>query len=181
MNEKIYNHKIESLRDPERLERLEVDRVVDLSLEGLPIKSMLDMGTGTGVFAESFAKRNCLVAGVDINADMINAAKQFVPTGDFKKGSAEKIPFDDQTFDLAFLGLVLHETDDLLKALAEARRVARKRIAILEWPYENSENGPPLAHRLKPELIQDAVKSFGIKKFMNFKVKERVLYRMDLV
>jgi 2-polyprenyl-3-methyl-5-hydroxy-6-metoxy-1,4-benzoquinol methylase len=180
LNEKIFNRELEHLRDPERLERLEIDRVVDLSIDGLQINSMLDIGTGTAVFAECFAKRNCGVAGIDINESMITEASRFVPTGVFKIGRAEKIPFDDQSFDLAFFGLVLHEADDMFQALREARRVARKRIAILEWPYEVGENGPPLEHRLKPVLIKDAARKAGINKFSDFKIKERVLYRMDL-
>ena len=36
----------------------------------------------------------------------------------------EKLPFEDKAFDLAFMGHVLHEADDLLTALKEAQRVA---------------------------------------------------------
>ncbi len=51
------------------------------------------------------------------------------------------------------MGLVLHETDDAAQALAEARRVARLRVAVLEWPYRDDEMGPPLAHRLSAEAV----------------------------
>ena len=33
------------------------------------------------------------------------------------------------------LGHVLHETDDPVAALVEARRAARLRVVVLEWPY----------------------------------------------
>ena len=72
----------------------------------------LDIGTGTGVFAEAFAARGLQVAGVDASADMIALARGFVPQGRFEVAPAEALPFADQTFDLVFLGLVLHEADD---------------------------------------------------------------------
>ncbi len=48
MHEKRFEGDMERLRNPERLARLEVDRVVALCLEGTIIKNMLDVGTGTG-------------------------------------------------------------------------------------------------------------------------------------
>ena len=96
-----------------------------------------------GVFAEAFLKRNCTIAGIDINPEMIAAAQRLVPRGNLKSGSAEKIPFENQSFDIVFYGMVLHESDDLPGVLADARRVALKRVVAHEWPYEAGEKGPP--------------------------------------
>ncbi len=120
-------NQIERLRSPERLERLEVERVVDLTVEGTPLHSVLDIGTGTGVFAEAFAQHGLAVTGIDVNPEMLDAARKFLPAVDFRQAAAEDLPFPDETFDLAFLGLVLHETDDLKKALQEAFRVSKSR------------------------------------------------------
>jgi ubiquinone/menaquinone biosynthesis C-methylase UbiE len=181
MNDRVFKGELAKLRDPARLKRLAVDRVIKHSLQGLRIESVLDIGTGTGVFAQGFVKQCCRVAGIDSNKAMIREAKRFVPEGIFKTGSAEKIPFKNHSFDLVFLGLVLHETDDFYLALAEAARVARKRIAVLEWPYKSSKHGPPLAHRLKSELIKKAALQAGVKKVTLFRIKQRVLYRLDLL
>ncbi|MHC1782551.1 MAG: class I SAM-dependent methyltransferase [Anaerolineaceae bacterium] len=68
MTEKRYNREIERLRDADRLERLEVERVVTLALQGLvQPQSMLDVGCGSGVFSEAFASRGLSVSGVDVN------------------------------------------------------------------------------------------------------------------
>ena len=48
MHEKRFDGKVERLRSPERVQRLEVDRVVDLCLEGDEIRDVLDVGTGWG-------------------------------------------------------------------------------------------------------------------------------------
>ena len=162
MYEKRFNGKIERLRAPERVARLEVERVVGLCLGDSALKSVLDVGVGSGLFAEAFYRRSLNVSGLDANPDMIPAAQQYVPEGDFRVGSAEAMPYADAAFDLVFFGLILHETDDQLKALQEAHRVARQRVCVLEWPYLDHETfGPPLAHRVSPAVITDLVKRAG--------------------
>lgn len=182
MNERVFNKELERLREPSRLEIMEVDRVVDLSTELLSSEplSVLDVGTGTGVFAEVFAKRNCTVTGIDINNAMVNEAKRYVPSGSFQTGSAEKIPFEQDSFDIVFFGLVLHETDNLLQALIEARRVVKKRVIALEWPYTNGEKGPPLSHRLKKEEIISKANQAGFVQIELIELKYLIVYRMTL-
>ena len=164
MHEKRFEGNIDRLRFPERVERLEVRRVVDLCLENGHFKDVLDVGTGTGLFAEAFAQNGLKVSGVDVNPEMLPAAQGFVPEGDFRLSTAESLPFPDGSFDLVFLGQVLHETDDPAKALREARRVAKKRVGLLEWPYREEEMGPPMAHRLSPSKVGELCRAAGIRK-----------------
>ncbi len=147
MHEKRFDGGIEKLRAPERVARLEVERVVNLCLEGVNIESVLDVGTGSGLFAEAFFRRGLMVTGIDANPDMLPAARYYVPQGDFRQAEAEALPFAEASFDLVFLGLLLHESDTPLKVLQETRRVSQGRVCILEWPYIEAEFGPPLAHR----------------------------------
>ena len=182
MHEKIYNHGMERLRDPARLALLELDRVIDLSMADLPAAplSVLDIGCGTGVFAEAFLKRNCTTAGIDINQEMIAEAQRLVPRGNFKSGSAEKIPFEDHSFDIVFYGMVLHESDDLPSVLAEARRVTRLRVVAHEWPYVTAEKGPPLAHRLNPVDLAPAADKAGLGIMKTVQLQTLVVYRWDI-
>ncbi len=85
MHEKRFEGDISRLRNPERIARLEVDRVVELCLEETKIMSVLDVGTGTGVFAEAFARRGLAVSGIDVNPEMLPAARIYVPTGNFRE------------------------------------------------------------------------------------------------
>src|SRR5512139_2313250 len=103
------------LRSPERLALLEIEHVIDLCLTAFPAKSVLDVGTGTGLFAEGFVARGLRVAGIDVSPAMIEAARHLVPQARFRHASAEAVPFGDEAFDLAFMGLVLHEADDRLQ------------------------------------------------------------------
>jgi len=180
MHERRFNHEIERLRDPERVARLEVPRVVDLALSGMQKPSkVLDMGSGTGLFTEEFAARGLQVTGMDVNPEMLAAAQEFVPTGVFQEGLAEQIPYPDTTFDLVFMGLLLHETDDPLAALKEARRVTRQRLAILEWPDEDQSIGPPREHRLATVKINKLARQAGFMKVDISRLENLVLYIME--
>ena len=178
-HEKRFNDAIERLRSSERTELLEVDRVVDLCLEGIAPASVLDVGTGSGLFAEAFALRGLEVTGLDPNPDMLETARGFVPGGTFVEGTAEDIPFPDDSFDLVYLGHVLHETDDTLLALQEARRVARARVVVLEWPYRDEENGPPPAHRLKEETVTQLAHEAGFRHVETMHLSHMVLFRFE--
>jgi ubiquinone/menaquinone biosynthesis C-methylase UbiE len=111
---------------------------------------------------------------------MLTAARQFVPEGDFREATAEALPYPDTSFDLVFFGLVLHESDDQLKALQEARRVSRQRVCILEWPYRGEEFGPPLAHRIPPAEIADLAQQAGFDHVERISLNHLILYRLTI-
>jgi SAM-dependent methyltransferase len=180
MHERRYHREIEKLRDPERVARLEVPRVVTLALNGLSdVKNVLDVGTGSGLFAEEYARRGLEVAGLDVNPQMLPVAQQFVPGGQFKEGTAEQLPFQDGSFDLVFMGLLLHETDDTPGALREARRVARLRLAVLEWPAEVQSFGPPPEHRLAYEKVEALARQAGFTRINRERLTALVLYLIE--
>ncbi|MFN4070870.1 MAG: YkoF family thiamine/hydroxymethylpyrimidine-binding protein [Thermus caldifontis] len=139
-------------RRPERLGRFPPLEIARKALEGLAARSALDIGTGTGVFAEAFASLGLFTVGVDPRSDRLEVARAKVREARFLEARAESLPFPDQSFDLAFFGLGLHHLDPL-PALKEAARVA-KRVAVLEWPFRQEEEGPPLENRFSPENLQ---------------------------
>ena len=161
-HERRYDGGVERLRSPERLARLGVERVVARVLDGAEAASALDVGTGTGVFAQALVVRGLAVTGVDVNPELLAAARDLVPEAAFREGIAESLPFPDRSFDLVFLGVVLHETDDAVAALREAGRVARRRVAVLEWPYREDGERPPLAHRLSAERVRSLAAAAGL-------------------
>jgi ubiquinone/menaquinone biosynthesis C-methylase UbiE len=180
LHKKLYDGGIERLRAPERVARLEVERVVSLCLKAADLKSVLDVGVGSGLFAEAFVQHGLEVAGVDVNAEMIVATKRFVPNGDFRVSTAEALPYPNETFELVFLGLVLHESDEPLKVLQEARRVSCQRVCILEWLYLEGGFGPPIAHRLNPTQIADLTQKAGFAHLESIPLKHLVLYRLTV-
>jgi ubiquinone/menaquinone biosynthesis C-methylase UbiE len=177
-NSRVYNREIERLRAQERRDRMEVDRVVQLCLEHKNVTSLLDIGTGSGLFAELFSQKGVSVAGVDINPDMIEAANSHLPEGKFVVAPAENLPFADGSFDASFFGVVFHEVDDYAKALREAYRVSKESTFILEWQHKQEEFGPPLEHRLKEEFVCELATSSGYRDVNVIPLRTLVLYRL---
>ena len=177
-HERRFSGDANRLRAPERVARLDVERVVALALEGTHVTSALDVGTGTGVFAQAFAGLGIAVTGLDANAGLLAIARDLVPAAAFREGTAEELPFPDRSFDLVFLGLVLHETDDAVAALREARRVAGVRVTVLEWPYLEEEHGPPLAHRLDGNAVRTLATAAGFASVDAIKLDHVDLYRL---
>lgn len=178
MNERTYSNSVERLRSPERMERLEVKRVVDICLEGETINLVLDIGVGSGLFAEEFMNRNIVIAGIDINPEMIKAAGSYLPGCEFKLAPAEEIPYNDGSFDMAFMGLILHEADDIKKALSEAKRVSKKLVGVLEWNYREEEIGPKLEHRIKEDDLKKIAADAGFLKAETIQLNKLVLYKL---
>jgi ubiquinone/menaquinone biosynthesis C-methylase UbiE len=152
------------LRSAERAAVVEPERVVVLSLEGDPVKTVLDVGTGTGLFAEAFSASGLDVTGVDVNASLLAVARHHLPQGRFLEAPAESLPFANGSFGIVFMAHVLHEVDDPLIVFREAARTARKRVVIVEWPFREEAYGPPLKHRLPPERIEGLAHSAGLSR-----------------
>jgi ubiquinone/menaquinone biosynthesis C-methylase UbiE len=170
---------IERLRSPERVAHLLIPQVVEAVLRGCSAETLLDVGTGSALFGEAFAQKGLAVAGIDVNPRMLAAARLYLPEADLKQGAAEAIPFPDNAFDIVFMGLVLHETDDLLKALQEAQRVARSCVAVLEWPYRSTDFGPGIEERLSPDEIESVRKSANLSEITATYFENLVLYLME--
>jgi ubiquinone/menaquinone biosynthesis C-methylase UbiE len=178
LHERRFHGGPERLRSPERLALLELPRVVALCVEGISPRSVLDVGTGTGLFAEAFAALGMEATGLDVNAELLALARLQVPSASFFEARAEALPFADSSMDLVFFGLVLHEADAPLAALKEARRVARSRVAVLEWACREEPQGPPLAHRLRPEAIAELAAQEGFSRVESLELRSLVLYRL---
>ena len=161
-HENRYSGSPESLRHKWRNRMMNMIPVVDRVLDTFKPHSVCDIGCGSGNFSEEFAKRGLTVGGVDVNPKMIQSIQKYVPDMDARIAPAEKLPFDDNTFDLAFMSFVLHEVDDQMKTLLEARRVARKGIAILDFPYDRVLLGPPRRVRIKPERLRAQCLHLGL-------------------
>lgn len=182
MHERRYQNGINELRDSERANRIGLEKIIQLSLNGTShIKSLLDIGTGSGLFAEQFASLDIEVTGLDVNPEMVKAAMQFLPKSNFQVGIAEKLPFPNNSFDMAFMGFLLHETDDYVAAMKEAYRVVRHQLTVLEWPNIDPTNGPPSDHRLSHEQILNFAKQAGFPDHKKFSVISTVLYNFEKI
>ncbi len=176
MHHKQFHGSPDFLRSPERVARLQVERVVELTLSNLEPSTLLDVGTGSGLFAEAFADHVPNVLGIDLAPRMLRRARTLLPYVRYVQAEMEWLPFHERAFDLTFLGLALHETDDLAHTLSELRRCTRYRIAALEWPYQDEPFGPPLHHRLRPVTVVLTARQVGLSGVRVLSLQNMVLY-----
>jgi len=97
--------------------------------------SLLDVGCGPGLAAQTMAKKFGKVAGVDASAPFIEIARARVPSGDFRVAEMETLPHADGSFDVVTGFNAFQYAASPVQALREARRVARADgiIVIAVW------------------------------------------------
>jgi demethylmenaquinone methyltransferase/2-methoxy-6-polyprenyl-1,4-benzoquinol methylase len=99
-----------------------------------PGDRVLDACCGTGDLAVAALQAGATVTGLDFSERMLERARRKSDEIDWVQGDAEKLPFEDASFDAATVGFGVRNLADLERGLAELRRVLRPggRVAILE-------------------------------------------------
>ncbi len=109
---------------------LEIKLIKSL-IRPLPGKRLLDIGCGTGLSLEPFVALGMNLTGIDPSPYMLEkAGVRLGNRVDLHRGTAEDLPFDDNTFDTALLFFSLEFSDRPAKAIEEACRVAREQVVI---------------------------------------------------
>lgn len=112
---------------------------------------VLDVACGTGILARRARERvgdATKVAGVDPAPGMLAVAEQTAPDIDWRRGTAEALPFADGTFDAVVSQFGLMFFDDQRRAMAEMSRVLKDggRLAVAVW--ESLERIPAIAQEV---------------------------------
>ena len=101
-----------------------------------PGERVLDLCTGTGGLALTFASEGANVIGVDIARGMLKRAseKGYATTTTWLEADATRLCFPNATFDVSVLSLALHHMPEAVQVnvLSELRRVTRRRIVLIE-------------------------------------------------
>ena len=64
-------------------------------------KKVLDLGCGDGYDLSKLKTKGAIIFGIDSSSEMVQLAQKKNPEGTIKLGSFDKIPFPDQSFDIA--------------------------------------------------------------------------------
>lgn len=92
-------------------------------------KQILDVGCGGGFTSEFMAERGAVVSGIDMSAATVETAKSHAKemnlSINYLVGSAEALPFPDNSFDVITCVDVLEHVPDLGKVLKEIYRVLK--------------------------------------------------------
>jgi len=114
-----------------------------LGLASLSGKKILDAGCGPGTYGLMLAQTGNEVVGVEISPDSVQVANRRAKEKEVNfiahVGDLEKLPFEDNTFDICFCGWVLHHFPDFNASVSELSRVLKPEglIAIVE-PNESN-------------------------------------------
>lgn len=119
------------------------------------IKSLVDLGTGTGRMLALFAGRAQALLGLDQSREMLAIARAGLERDNLKHAQVRQadiyaLPLANASADLVVLHQVLHFLDDPQTALLEAARILRPQghILIVDFsPHEMEELREQHAHR----------------------------------
>jgi demethylmenaquinone methyltransferase / 2-methoxy-6-polyprenyl-1,4-benzoquinol methylase len=102
-----------------------------------PESTVLDVATGTGAVArELLAQKRCTLVGLDQSPEMLAEARRRLPAKvTLVEGNAERLPFEDASFDALTFTYLLRYVSDPPATLRELARVVRPggTIAGLEF------------------------------------------------
>jgi SAM-dependent methyltransferase len=108
----------------------------------------LDVGCGNGAFTEALIARcaPAAVTGIDPSEGQIAYARQRpgAVMAEFRVGDAQQLPFDDSSFDVATMALVISFVPEPARAVAEMARVVRSGGRIGAYMWDAAANGSPL-------------------------------------
>ena len=135
--------------------------------------TFIDVGCGDGFFALPAARfvgekgRVYALDGNDEAIDRLNkkAAMQGLRNLVCKVGEAEETVLCEGCADIIFFGIVLHDFEDPVKVLTNAKRMLKTtgRLVDLDWKKEPMEPGPPLRIRLSEEEAALLIESVGFR------------------
>ena len=88
-------------------------------------EKVLELGCGSGNLASVLHKKGVSIIASDISQTAIDHAEKQHPDIDFRVHSADKLPYDDQSFDSVMSFDVLEHLPDVDQHLSEVRRVLK--------------------------------------------------------
>ena len=125
---------------------------------------VLDVGCGPGALTTELVIRlgADLVSAIDPSETFVSAASDRHPGVDVRLGSAEQLPFADQTFDGVLAQLVVHFMADPTEGLCEMVRVIRPGGVVAACVWDHAGGQGPLslfwdaARELDPDVEDES-------------------------
>jgi len=131
---------------------------------------MIDIGCGTGYFtlpASEITGPSGKVIGIDVSEEMLDELRTKINGRghniELMLSDSLALPVNSSQGTFALLSNVLHEADDMMAMLLEAKRILKPggRLAIIEWEKREMDMGPPVEHRIHHDEIMRMVMDAG--------------------
>ena len=124
----------------------EIENAVQQIVGNRRVRTMVDVGTGTGRMIELFAAQADRAIGIDSSPDMLRLARvrldeAGIANASLRQGDMTALPLPERSADLVLLHLVLHFAHSPGAALAEAARVLAQggRIVVVDFAAHDRE------------------------------------------
>ena len=162
-------------------------------VQGRSAAHVLDLGCGAGHVSFAVAAQVAKVTAYDLSAEMLDvvaaeADKRRLTNIETRQGVAEKLPFENATFDYVLTRFSAHHWNDLPQALAEMRRVVKDdgHVIVIDVTAPAS----PLldTHLQSIELLRDVshVRNYSMAEWMqqfnvaNLQINARNQWKLPL-
>jgi ubiquinone/menaquinone biosynthesis C-methylase UbiE len=123
-----------------------VEEAIVAALAGPPMRTLLDLGTGTGRMLELFGPRIERGLGLDLSLDMLAFARARLDRAGLRNcsvrhGDIYDLGLPNDSFDTVLIHQVLHFLDDGARAILEAARVLRPagRLLVVDFAAHDLE------------------------------------------
>jgi Methylase involved in ubiquinone/menaquinone biosynthesis len=149
-------------------------------------KKVLDIACGEGYGSNLMAVNATYVTGIDINEEIITKAREKYkrPNLEFLQGNAEKLPFDDNSFDIVVSFETIEHLENHQALFSEIKRVLKPDgILIISTPnklFYSDKNGYVNPFH-KKELYLNEFKELLAKHFINYKVYSQTYINGSLI
>jgi len=162
---------VERLLGEERRKLLPVEHVLDAA--GISSgQTVIDFGCGPGYLTLPAAERagaGSTVYGVDVQAELLEVCRRRADDAGLRNVQTVlsvdgAVPLPDGTADRILISLVLHEIEDPIAFLLEARRLLAPKgsIAIIELVKREYPHGGPSGPRVSPEDVARFASNAGL-------------------
>ena len=139
------------------------------------VNKIIDAGTGTGDFIEVLKNvfPAASITGIDPNTESLQEAAQKYPDFLFAEMSADKLEFEDDTFDVASISMALHHLPDVQKALKEMQRVVKPDgWIIVNELFSDNLNAAQEVHKMLHHFRSSIDRLLGISHHETFKKED---------
>lgn len=141
---------------------------------------ILDAGCGTGRMIKAFLHGENEVIGLDSSEKMLELAREKFPRVQFIKGDIEKLPFEDNSFDIVFAAFVIVHLKYPDRAFDEVYRVLKPggtffltNINQKKAPKLSTKDGQKIVIQSHYHRPQDVIKTLK-NSFFEIEVEEFV-------